>query len=151
MWKKKGYFIIVHMDDLIRQFNRRRKLRKFLYITIAILDILAIIAGFVLLIVFAMQGNQLANVFGGISGGLFVISLIVFFVVLFRKDKLIEQLYSDIETGDFTAEEILQIGAKTKINLFNMALVKRCKELGLKSVPEWCVRDGVLPERNDFV
>ena len=66
------------------------------------------------------------------------------------KDAKRKALDSELENSGFTADEIMQIGEGAGINLFNVALCKRVKELGLKSAPEWCVRDDVLPTEEDI-
>lgn len=134
------------MDNLIREYNTRVRRRKVLHTILVTADILAIITSLVLFIVFAVQESELMNLFGGLFLALPLISLIIFFVNAFRKDKLREKLYNDVENGNFSAEEILILGDKINVNLFDIALRVRCRELGLSSIPEWCVRDGVLPE-----
>lgn len=61
------------------------------------------------------------------------------------KDKKRDALDSELVNSSLSADEIIQIGNELKINLFGVAVNKRVKELGLEYVPEWCVRDGVLP------
>lgn len=76
---------------------------------------------------------------------LFIIYLIRLFTVSGRK---YNQLILSLRESELSAEEILQIGKETGLDLFSVALEIRCKkELKMKSIPEWCVRDGVLPEK----
>lgn len=137
------------MDELIRIFNKKRKLKKTLSTAAIVAGILVEITSFILFIIFVVQGDDLANIFGVLFLVLPVLALIVFFVSAFKKDKLETQLYDALEKGNFSAEEILLIGEKINVNLFSKALSVRCKELGLESIPEWCVRDGVLPTKKD--
>lgn len=137
------------MDELIRTFNKKRKLKKTLSTAAIVAGILVEITSFILFIIFVVQGDNLANIFGVLFLVLPVLALIAFFVSAFKKDKLETQLYDALEKGNFSAEEILLIGEKINVNLFSKALSVRCKELGLESIPEWCVRDGVLPTKKD--
>lgn len=65
-------------------------------------------------------------------------------------DKKRKALDMELENSTLTADEILQLGKEVKTDLFGIALSKRVKELGLERVPEWCVRDGVLPVKSDL-
>ena len=58
-------------------------------------------------------------------------------------DKFIQSL----KDSGLSAEELLQVGKATKTDLFSLALYIRCvEELNMDGVPEWCARDGVMPE-----
>lgn len=109
-------------------------------------DAVLILASLVFFVVLGAKGNDFMSFWGILYFALPLITITVFLVIAFRKDKLKEQLYADLEEGHFSAEEILLIGDKIRVNLFDAALRKRCNELGLSTVPEWCVRDGVLPD-----
>ena len=134
------------MEDLIRKYNRKLKRRKAIRVLLLAVDAVLILASLVFFVVLGAKGNDFMSFWGILYFALPLITITVFLVIAFRKDKLKEQLYADLEEGHFSAEEILLIGEKIRVNLFDAALRKRCDELGLSAVPEWCVRDGVLPD-----
>lgn len=83
---------------------------------------------------------------------LMLVPILLFFTYLIRlftvSGRKYNQLILSLRESEFSAEEILQIGKETGLDLFSVALEIRCiKELKMESIPEWCVRDGVLPEK----
>ena len=79
--------------------------------------------------------------------------VVLFFLYLILQtaflDKKRKRLDTALENSGLSADEILIMGNKLNIDLFGVAVSKRVRELGLKGVPEWCVRDGVLPTERD--
>lgn len=61
------------------------------------------------------------------------------------KDKAKEKLDSELMESNLSADEVMEIGEKLKLDLFGVAAVKRAKELGVDHLPEGCLRDGILP------
>lgn len=83
---------------------------------------------------------------------LMLVPLLLFFIYLIRlftvSGRKYNQLILSLRESELSAEEILQIDKETGLDLFSVALEIRCKkELKMKSIPEWCVSDGVLPEK----
>ena len=116
------------MDELIRTFNKKRKLKKTLSTAAIVAGILVEIISFILFIIFVVQGDNLANIFGVLFLVLPVLALIAFFVSAFKKDKLETQLYDALEKGNFSAEEILLIGEKINVNLFSNSFISNIND-----------------------
>ncbi len=74
----------------------------------------------------------------------------IFFVFITHRtaSRKMEALKKALFESKTLAEDILTLGKENGIDLFGVALEARCfHELGLKGVPEWCARDGMLPEK----
>ena len=84
----------------------------------------------------------------------FVLPIVVWVVYLVAiasgKDKAREKLDSELMESNLSADEVMEIGDKLKFDLFGVAAVKRAKELGIDHLPEGCLRDGILPTKDDF-
>ena len=61
-----------------------------------------------------------------------------------------EKKIKELINSNLSADEIMEFGKRLRTDLFSVAIEKRCKELGLEGVPEWCVRDGILPQKEDI-
>lgn len=84
---------------------------------------------------------------------IFLLGIIMPFVIMIFNpysrycNKFLDEL---VNTG-IDAETLLAFGTKYNIqNTFSRAMEVRLKELGGAKVPEWCVRDGVLPTMEDI-
>lgn len=88
------------------------------------------------------------SLFASISLAVPIVILVGYFIWLAtgsskRQEKFRKMLYD----SNLSAEEVLQIGKAVGMDLFAIALDIRCKkELKLPGVPQWCARDGVLPD-----
>ena len=75
----------------------------------------------------------------------------LFFFVQRGAGKKLDTLNKELFESKMLAEDILTLGREQGIDLFDVALEARCiHELGMKGVPEWCFRDGILPEKKDL-
>ena len=78
----------------------------------------------------------------------FVVPVVMWFVFLVAnisgKDKAREKLDSELMESNLTADEVMELGDKLKLDLFGVAAVKRAKELGIDHLPEGCLRDRIL-------
>jgi len=133
------------MDELVKVFNRKMKVRRVVTTALMTLFLLAFLLSTVAFVIMAAQRNNLMILWGVLSILFPVLCVVTFIVSQTLKEKMLKKLHEDLVTSNYSADEIMEIGDKTNINLFDVALEIRCKELGLTEVPVWCIHDGVLP------
>lgn len=123
---------------------------KFIRISVIAISILSLFSGIAVIINSAIK-NDFSHLY------LFIILSLVLPIALWvgyliwlvafdikRRDKFMARIY---ESG-LSADEVMQIGNEVGMDLFSVALNIRCiKELKMTSIPEWCARDEVLPEK----
>ena len=95
------------------------------------------------------------------NGFLLTLAMISFFVTPFatffvftipqiNANKKKEALEKALFDSKMLADDILELGKENGIDLFNVALEARCfHEIGLIGVPEWSVKDRILPTKID--
>ena len=134
--------------NLCRKYLLTGRIVRTSVIGVCVISVLAGVAG----IIISAIKNDFSNM--SLYGVLLIIpiALLIGYFIWFaafdpkRYDRLIATLYD----SELSADEVLQIGNEVGIDLFSLALKIRClKELKMKGVPEWCARDGVLPEYHD--
>lgn len=132
---------------------KRLKLKKKAFVCIYFgLMALAFITGFIGVIICGAKNIDSMFTFFAILG--FVLPIVMWVVFLVSivsgKDKAREKLDSELMESSLTADEVMEIGDKLKIDLFGVASIKRAKELGIDHLPEGCLRDRILPTKEDF-
>lgn len=121
-------------------------------ITVVIACLVSFLGGITGIIISVIKNNfSSIYLFGPVSLFIPIVLMVGYFIWLAtadlkRRDKFVSSLYN----SDLSAEEVLIIGKKEDLDLFSIALDIRCrKELKLNGVPEWCARDGVLPNMKE--
>ncbi len=132
---------------------KRLKLKKKAFICIYFgLMALAFLTGITGVIVCCEKNNETMISFFMVLG--FVLPIVIWASYLVAiatgKDKAKEKLDSELMESNLSADEIMEIGDKCKFDLFGVAAVKRAKELGIDHLPEGCIRDGILPTKEDL-
>lgn len=132
---------------LCNSYIRTEKIFKLVTIIVAVASFLGGLTGVII--------SSVTNDFSKLS--LFCIMMVVVPLLLYfcyliwlftASGRKYNQLILGLRESKLSAEEILHLGKETGLDLFSVALEIRCiKELKMKSIPEWCVRDGVLPEK----
>lgn len=139
------------METFIKKYKKLLTRKKILTIGWFALMALALLGGLTGIIIGGARNNDsiftLSIQLGLILPVAMWVAYLIFLVA--SKDKKRKALDLELENSALSAEEILQLGTALKIDLFGVALNKRVKELGLAYVPEWCVRDDVLPTKED--
>lgn len=135
------------MEEFKQKYKRLIRRKKLLTIGYFAIIGLSFLAGLTGIIVVSVKNHfELLTLFVllaiAVPAALWLIYLICLLAV---KEKKREALDSELENSNISADDIMQMGQELKIDLFGVALSKRCKELGIEGAPEWCVRDGVLP------
>lgn len=131
----------------IRKIQRARKLRERSFF---VLLVLLIVIGIVGIIVTSIKGEfDYLPVFCIIGFLVPIVLFVLAMIGIVKLDDGSEKIKSIVLESSLSADEIMSVGEKLNINLFSLALTVRCKELDLSSVPEWCVRDGVLPTKKE--
>ena len=113
--------------------------------------ILEVILGVIGIVVSANSHNGFLLNWAMIS--FFVIpfaTIFVFTIPLRNAIKKKTALEKALFDSKMLADDILELGKENGIDLFSVALEARCfHELGLIGVPEWCVKDQILPTKID--
>lgn len=140
------------MEDFVQKYRAvfaKRKLFKFLYFGVMALAFLGGMAG---IIASAVKDDySKLTMYVIIALAVPVVLWIIYLIsIATGKDKKLDALAVELLESNLTADEIMKVGDEIKMSLFNVAIIKRKKELGLESIPEWCVRDGVLPTAEDL-
>lgn len=135
------------MEEFKQKYKRLIRKKKLLTISYFAIIGLSFLIGLTGIIVVSVKNHfELLTLFIllaiAVPAALWLIYLICLLAV---KEKKREALNSELENSNLSADDIMQMGQELKIDLFGVALSKRCKELGIEGAPEWCVRDGVLP------
>ena len=84
---------------------------------------------------------------------IFLLGVIMPFIIMIFNpySKFCNRFLDKLIDSGIDADSLLAFGTKYNIqNTFPRALELRLKELGSVNVPEWCVRDGVLPTMEDI-
>lgn len=133
--------------------HRYQKTNRTIRIVIIIVCVVSFLGGIAELIYSAVKNDFSKLYLFGIFSLIIPIVLFIGYLIWLatsgskRHDQFIARLYD----SNLSAEEVLQIGNTVGMNLFSLALEIRCiKELKLSGVPEWCARDGVLPDKNQI-
>ena len=131
--------------------HRYKMMGKITKIAVIAVSAVAFIGGMAGIIRSAVNEDYSSFSFYVVMGVVFPIVLLIGYVIwlatsdIKRHNKFLANLYD----SNLSADEVLQIGEKAGMNLFSVAADIRCKkELKMKGVPEWCARDGVLPDKN---
>lgn len=141
----------------MEQFEKKYKilrLKKKAFICIYFgLMVLAFITGLTGIIVCAAKNiDKMISLFAVLGLVLPIVMWVVYLVaILLRKDKAREKLDSELLESNLSADEVMEIGEKYKFDLFGVAAVKRAKELGIDHLPEGCLRDRILPTKEDLL
>lgn len=140
------------MEQFEKKYKRLKLRRKTLLCIFFGLMALVFITGLTGVIVCAAKNIDRMFSFFMIVGFVLPIVMWVAFLVVIApgKDKAKEKLDSELMESNLSADEIMEIGEKCKFDLFGVAAVKRAKELGIDHLPEGCLRDGILPTKDDL-
>ncbi len=141
------------MDEFIKKYKKLLFMRKICTISYFMLMVLSFLAGLAGIITYGIHNQDaflIASVLLCIAVPPVMIAIYLTVLVV-GKDKKRKALDLELENSILTADEILRIGEALKIDLFYVALRKRAKELGIDRIPEWRVRDGILPSKDDLV
>lgn len=131
----------------IRKIQKARKLRERSFF---VLMVLLVVIGIIGVIVTSVKGEfDYLPVFCIIGFLVPVVLFVLAMIGIVKIDDGSQEIKKIVLESSLSADEIMSVGEKLNINLFSLALAVRCKELGLSSVPEWCVRDGVLPTKKE--
>ncbi len=135
------------MDKYYRKYRNLIVIHKTFIIGYCAIAALSFLGGLVGIIICAIRNLDSLITVCVILTLVVPIVMLILYLVCFQWlwDKRYDRLNSELRSSSLSANEILELGKKLKRDLFSVAVDKRCKELGLESVPEWCVRDGVLP------
>lgn len=136
------------MEEYIKKYKKMIFTRKVFLGSYFTIMALAFLGGLVGIIVCgAKNQDSFITAFAVLCLVVPVVMLVIYLILTMTgKDKKREALDCELENSDFNADEIMQIGEAMKIDLFNVAVNKRAKELGLNQVPEGCIRDRILPQ-----
>ena len=131
---------------------KRLKLKKKAFICIFFgLMALAFLTGIIGVIVCCIKNIDSMFSFFMILG--FVVPVVMWVAYLIAiipgKDKARDKLDAELMESNLTADEVMAIGDKLKLDLFGVASVKRAKELGIAHLPEGCLRDRILPTKEE--
>lgn len=79
-----------------------------------------------------------------------IVAFVVSIIFTFKskpKPSEIERVFEELSNKGVSALELYEIEKELDVMAYANSFVieKRCKELGLKGVPEVCARDGILP------
>ena len=132
---------------------KRLRLKKRAFICIFFgLMALAFLTGLTGVIVCAVKNIEAMISFFVVLGLVLPIVMWVAYLVAIAsgKDKAKDKLDAELMESNLSADEIMEIGEKCKFDLFGVAAVKRAKELGIDHLPEGCLRDGILPTKDDL-
>lgn len=132
---------------------KRLKLKKIAFVCIYFgLMALAFLSGLTGVIVCGAKNiDTMLSLFAVLGFVLPIVMWVVYLVAIASgKDKAREKLDSELMESNLSADEVMEIGDKLKFDLFGVAAVKRAKELGIDHLPEGCLRDGILPTKDDF-
>lgn len=133
---------------------KRMKLKKIAFVCIYYgLMALAFITGLVGMIVCdAKNIDKMISFFAVLGFVLPIVMWVAYLVAIASgKDKAKDKLDSELLESNLSADEVMEIGDKLKLDLFGVAAVKRAKELGIEHLPEGCIRDGILPTKDDLL
>lgn len=135
------------MDKYYRKYKKLLIIHKIFIIGYCVIAALAFLGGLVGIIISAIRNIDSLIAMCGILTLVVPIVMLILYLVCFQWlwDKRYDRMDSELCSSNLSSNEILELGKKLKRDLFSVAVDKRCKELGMESVPEWCVRDGVLP------
>lgn len=140
------------MDKYTKAFKRVHIIHKIFIIGYFSLAAILFLGGFVGLIISGIRNMDfllsLSLILG--LGGPVLMWILYIACIQWLWDKRIDRQKRDLLNSSLSAGEILEFGRRLNTDLFSAALDKRCKELGLEGVPEWCVRDGILPQKEDI-
>ena len=140
------------MEQFEKKYKRLKLRKKTLLCILFGLMALAFITGLTGVIVCAAKNiDSMFSLFMIVGFVLPIVMWVAFLVVIAPgKDKAKEKLDSELMESNLSADEIMEIGEKCKFDLFGVAAVKRAKELGIDHLPEGCLRDGILPTKDDL-
>ena len=139
----------------MEQFEKKYKslrLKKIMFVCIYFgLMVLAFLTGLTGAIVCCIQNTYtMFSIFMILGLVIPIVMWVVYLITIASgKDKAREKLDSELMESNLSAEEIMEIGDKLKIDLFGIASVKRAKELGIDHLPEGCFRDRILPAKDE--
>lgn len=141
------------MEQFEKKYKRLRLKKKvFIFIFFGLMA-LAFLTGLTGIIVCGVQNNETMITFFAVLGlGLPIVMWVAFLIAsVARKDKAKEKLDLELMESNLSADEIMKIGDKYHFDLYGVASVKRAKELGIDHLPEGCLRDRVLPTKEDLL
>ncbi len=140
------------MEEFEKKYKKLKLKKKALLCIFFGLMVLAFLTGFTGVIVCAVKKIETMFSLFMILG--FVLPIVMWVVFLVAtalgKDKAREKLDAELMGSTLSADEIMEMGDKLKFDLFGVASVKRAKELGIDHLPEGCIRDRVLPTKDDL-
>lgn len=145
------------MIGIMEQFEKkykRLKLKKKTFICIYFgLMALAFITGLTGMIVCDAKNIETMISFFAVMGLVLPIVMWVAYLIAIAsgKNKEKEKLDSELLESNLSADEVMEIGDKLKIDLFGVASIKRAKELEIDNLPEGCLRDRILPTKDDLL
>ena len=140
------------MDKYTKAFERVHIIHKIFIIGYFSLAAILFLGGFVGLIISGIRNMDfllsLSLILG--FGGPVLMWILYIACIQWLWDKKIAGRKKELINSNLSADEIMEFGKRLRTDLFSVAIEKRCKELGLEGVPEWCVRDGILPQKEDI-
>lgn len=138
------------MEEVVLEIRKILRLQKLREECFWVLIVLLIVIGIAGVIASSVMGKfnylPVFCIIGFVLPIVFAISAVIGIVKNSSNSNKINDILLD---NKLSADEIMSVGKRLNINLFSLALTVRCKELGLSKVPEWCVRDSVLPTKKE--
>lgn len=141
------------MELFEKKYKRLIRKKKVFACLFLVLIIGAFLTGLTGFIVCAVKNNDSMLVFFAVLGFAVPIVMLVAYLVatMTGKDKAKETLDSKLLKSELSADEVLKLGENLNLDLFGIAALKRAKELGLEHLPEGCIRDRILPTKDDLL
>ncbi len=140
------------MENFLKKYKRLKFRKKAFIITYFSLMFLLFITGLIGVCVCGIKNIGSPITFFAIMG--FVLPIVMWIVYLIAtmtgKDSARDKLDEELKESDLTADEVMNLGDELKIDLFGIAAIKRAKELGIDHLPEGCLRDRILPSKEDL-
>ena len=129
---------------LLKKYKRVTRADTAVLISLLSISSLSILAG--ICGVFCASTPFMRVLFGFAAVCVPILSICVYMIFKKHYDSVKNKFFDTVRKGSLTADEVITLGSKNNLDLFGLALEIRCKkELGSEGIPEWCVRDGVLP------
>lgn len=141
------------MEQFEKKYKGLRKKKKaFIFIFFGLM-VLAFITGLTGMVVYnGKNADRMINFFAVLGFVLPIVMWVAYLIAIAPgKNKAKDKLDAELMESNLSADEVMEIGKKTGFDLFGVASVKRAKELGIDHLPEGCLRDGILPTKEDFL
>lgn len=141
------------MEEYLKKYKRLLILHRVFIIGYCAIAMLAFLGGLTGIVIFAVKGiDSLISICAVVCLVVPIVMLILYLVCLqWLWDKRFERQNGEIQNSDLSSDEIMELGKKLNIDLFGIAVAKRCEELGIEHLPEGYIRDAIMPKAEDFV